>query len=278
MFALHPKRGISIHSRAPAASFAGALQAGSAVWATQLVFGWHPLALQWTTGVPPVLFDPREYPLLHLRPVPHPQDLIFLALCWCALAALVLFFFYGGGGPIVVWLRLSPNGVHRDLPLWLERITEAQRVVPHAPGRCALECGESRPQRRKAAVDQRQPAHRVHVQGYFTRFETWVAERWRRRCRRGWFWVVFYGSRTYGNAGYLREQICMQMCPYARIQSALTDMNTMVIAHDTQRGEARGRGRASADPTALGPETALTAPLCVQSLPHGHRHPRRVAK
>ena len=60
------------------------------------------------------------------------------------------------------------------------------------------------------------------------------------------FWVLFYGLATYGNAGYLREQICMQMCPYARIQSALTDMNTMVIAYDTQRGENRG-SRARSD-------------------------------
>jgi len=84
-----------------------------------------------------------------------------------------------------------------------------------------------------------------------------------------WFWVVFYGLATYGNAGYLREQICMHMCPYARIQSALTDMDTMVIAYDTQRGESRGSRARTADPKALGLGDCIDCTLCVQVCPTG---------
>jgi cytochrome c oxidase accessory protein FixG len=84
-----------------------------------------------------------------------------------------------------------------------------------------------------------------------------------------WFWVLFYGLATYGNAGYLREQICKQMCPYARIQSALTDMDSMVIAYDTERGETRGSRTRAADPRALGLGDCIDCTLCVQVCPTG---------
>ena len=43
----------------------------------------------------------------------------------------------------------------------------------------------------------------------------------------GWalFWVGFTLA-TYGNAGYLREQVCIYMCPYARFQSVMFDQDT----------------------------------------------------
>jgi polyferredoxin len=58
----------------------------------------------------------------------------------------------------------------------------------------------------------------------------------------GWetFWVLFYALATWGNAGFLREQVCKYMCPYARFQSAMFDRNTLIIAYDPMRGEPRG--------------------------------------
>ena len=41
-------------------------------------------------------------------------------------------------------------------------------------------------------------------------------------------------------AGFLREQVCKYMCPYARFQSAMFDRNTLLIAYDPMRGEPRG--------------------------------------
>ena len=58
------------------------------------------------------------------------------------------------------------------------------------------------------------------------------------------FWVFFYGFATFGNAGFLREQVCTYMCPYARFQGAMFDPNTLIISYDKARGEPRGaRGR-----------------------------------
>ena len=106
--------------------------------------------------------------------------------------------------------------------------------------------------------------------GYFTPIRTLAAEAaalsfspWE------WFWVLFYGFATYGNAGYLREQVCKYMCPYARFQSALIDMDSLVIAYDAQRGEARGSRSRQADPKALGLGDCIDCTLCVQVCPTG---------
>src|SRR3546814_1327727 len=58
----------------------------------------------------------------------------------------------------------------------------------------------------------------------------------------GWevFWVLFYALATWGNAGFLREQVCKYMCPYARFQGAMFDRDTLIIAYDPMRGEPRG--------------------------------------
>src|SRR5690606_17463454 len=53
------------------------------------------------------------------------------------------------------------------------------------------------------------------------------------------FWVCFYGFATYGNAGFMREQVCKYMCPYARFQSAMFDKDTMIVTYDEKRGEPR---------------------------------------
>ena len=56
----------------------------------------------------------------------------------------------------------------------------------------------------------------------------------------------------YGHAGWLREQICNYMCPYARIQSTLIDGDSLVIAYDGARGDPRGARPRRADPASVG--------------------------
>ena len=45
----------------------------------------------------------------------------------------------------------------------------------------------------------------------------------------------------YFNFAWFREQLCIVICPYGRIQSALIDDHSFVIGYDTQRGEPRGK-------------------------------------
>jgi cytochrome c oxidase accessory protein FixG len=81
--------------------------------------------------------------------------------------------------------------------------------------------------------------------------------------------VLFYGLATYGNAGYLREQVCKYMCPYARFQSALLDADSLVIAYDGGRGEPRGSRSRKAQPRSLGLGDCIDCRLCVHVCPTG---------
>ena len=81
------------------------------------------------------------------------------------------------------------------------------------------------------------------------------------------FWVLFYGGATYGNAGFLREQMCTYICPYARFQSALIDQHSLIIGYDVDRGEPRGARPKNADGTGLG--DCIDCTLCVQVCPTG---------
>ena len=87
----------------------------------------------------------------------------------------------------------------------------------------------------------------------------------------GWevFWVLFYGFATYGNAGFLREQVCKYMCPYARFQSAMFDPDTLIVSYDVARGEPRGSRSRKADPAALSLGSCVDCSLCVQVCPTG---------
>ncbi|MDH3319827.1 MAG: cytochrome c oxidase accessory protein CcoG, partial [Betaproteobacteria bacterium] len=79
------------------------------------------------------------------------------------------------------------------------------------------------------------------------------------------FWVLFYGFATYGNAGWMREQVCMYMCPYARFQSAMFDQDTLIITYDRERGEPRGKNAVRRP----GKGHCVDCSICVQVCPTG---------
>jgi len=237
------------------------------VWLTQLVFYGLPW-LQWNDRQA-VLFDLTERRFYVLGLVLHPQDFIYLAAL-LVISAMALFFFTAVAGRL--WCGYAcPQTVYTEMFLWVERHTEGDRSA-----RMRLDA---------APWSVRKIARKGSKQvvwlliglytgftfvGYFTPIHTLAAEAaalsfspWE------WFWVLFYGFATYGNAGYLREQVCKYMCPYARFQSALIDMDSLVIAYDSQRGEARGSRSRQADPKALGLGDCIDCTLCVQVCPTG---------
>ena len=83
------------------------------------------------------------------------------------------------------------------------------------------------------------------------------------------FWIIFYSFATYGNAGFLREQVCIYMCPYARFQSAMFDKDTLIISYDQNRGEPRGSRKRKTDPQTLGLGDCIDCTLCIQVCPTG---------
>jgi len=84
-----------------------------------------------------------------------------------------------------------------------------------------------------------------------------------------YFWVVFFTLATYGNAGWMREIMCIHMCPYARFQAAMFDKNTFIVGYDTKRGETRGPRSRKDDPKELGLGDCIDCDLCVQVCPTG---------
>jgi cytochrome c oxidase accessory protein FixG len=82
-------------------------------------------------------------------------------------------------------------------------------------------------------------------------------------------WSVFFTLATYINAGWMREQVCIYMCPYARFQSVMFDRDTLVISYDPARGEQRGARRRDTDHHARGLGDCIDCTLCVQVCPTG---------
>ena len=84
-----------------------------------------------------------------------------------------------------------------------------------------------------------------------------------------WFWVLFFALCTYGNAGWLKEKVCLHMCPYARFQSAMFDKDTLLVGYNAPRGENRGPRRRKDDHKAMGLGDCVDCNLCVDVCPTG---------
>jgi cytochrome c oxidase accessory protein FixG len=237
------------------------------VWLTQLVFYGLPW-LSWN-GRQALLFnlDTRQFYIFGL--VLQPQDFIYLAAL-LVLSALALFFFTAVAGRL--WCGYTcPQTVYTEIFLWIERKIEGDRSARMRLDAQPLGLNKLLRKGGKqlawlavglftgfSFVGYFVPIQSLAMQALTLKVDPWPT-----------FWVFFYGFATYGNAGYLREQVCKYMCPYARFQSALIDMDSLVIAYDAGRGEGRGARSRKADPKALGLGDCIDCTLCVQVCPTG---------
>ncbi len=224
--------------------------------------------LQWN-GRQAVLFDlpARKFYLFGLTL--WPQD--FLYLTWLLiLAALTLFFVTAVAGR--VWCGYAcPQTVWTEAFLGLERLVEGDR-----PQRLKL---DRAPWTREWVL--RKGAKQFLWIGFaaltgfsFVAFFSPARELAANLVAfqlGGWetFWILFYGFATYGNAGFLREQVCRYMCPYARFQSAMFDHDTLIVSYDPGRGEPRGARKRGVDPKAVGLGDCVDCTICVQVCPTG---------
>ena len=237
------------------------------VLATQLVFYGLPW-LSWN-GRQAVLFEIAERKFYLFGLVLWPQDVIYLAAL-LVIAALRAVPVHGGRGPVVVRLRVPADGVHRDLPVDREEDRgRARRRESSSTGpRPSLEKFVIKAEKHVAWLAIALWTGYTFV-GYFSpirelgiRAMTWQLGPWEA------FWILFYGFATYGNAGFMREQVCKYMCPYARFQSAMFDRDTLIIAYDRERGEPRGartpQGRSAQTRVSATASTATFACRCVR--------------
>ena len=234
------------------------------VWLTQLLFYGLPW-LAWN-GRQAVLFDlgTRKFHLFGL--VLWPQDFIYLAglLIICAYGLFLVTAVAGR-----VWCGFAcPQTVYTELFLWIERRIEGARSA-----RIRLD----RQPWTFEKIWKKGAKHAAWLAvalwtgftfvGYFTpvrslmqEIATWSIGPWEA------FWVLFYGFATYGNAGWMREQVCKYMCPYARFQSSMFDKDTLVVTYDRARGEPRRPGQRVAGDKA---GDCIDCSMCVQVCPTG---------
>jgi len=196
-----------------------------------------------------------------------PQDFIFLALM-LIIAAFSLFFFTALAGRL--WCGYAcPQTVWTEVFIWMEQLTEGNRNK-----RMKLDKGAWTTEKiiRKTSKQILWITFALWTGftfvGFFTPVKelaahvlSWQLGPWET------FWLFFYSLATYGNAGFLREQVCLYMCPYARFQSAMFDKETLIISYDEQRGEPRMRGKKRREAEA--PGDCIDCTLCVQVCPTG---------
>ena len=239
------------------------------VFATQLLFYGLPW-ISWN-GRQAVLFDLIQRKFYIFGLVLWPQDVIYLTLL-LILSALALFLFTAIAGRLFCGYA-CPQTVYTEIFMWIERKVEGDRFA-----RIRLD-GEEWPwsfHKWRLKITK----HFLWLLiafwtgftfiGYFTPIETLSAGilhlslgPWQT------FWLCFYSFATWGNAGFMREQVCKYMCPYARFQSVMVDKDTFLVTYDKVRGEPRGSRSKSADHASLGLGDCVDCSICVQVCPTG---------
>lgn len=198
-----------------------------------------------------------------------PQD--FMLLSWLLIiCAFGLFFITVFAGR--VWCGYTcPQSVWTWIFMWCEKVTEGDRNARIKLDKAPMSVNKFA---RKTAK------HTMWVAiafltgftfvGYFTPIRglpldlvTGAADGW------AYFWVGFFTLLTYLNAGWLREQVCIHMCPYSRFQSVMFDKDTLIVSYDPERGEKRGPRKKGSDYKAEGMGDCIDCKLCVHVCPTG---------
>ena len=231
---------------------------------TQLVFYGLPW-LQWGQRQM-VLFDLEARRFYIFGLVLYPQDFIYLTGL-LIISAMSLFLFTAIAGRL--WCGFAcPQTVYTEIFMWVERHIEGDRS-----SRLRLEAGRWTWEK----IWKKASKHGIWLSialwtgytfvGYFVPIRTLGGELLSLQGTWQLFWVGFYSFATYGNAGFMREQVCKYMCPYARFQSAMFDKDTLIVSYDQSRGEPRGARKKTDNTTNLG--HCIDCTLCVQVCPAG---------
>jgi cytochrome c oxidase accessory protein FixG len=224
--------------------------------------------LNWD-GRQAVLFDLPERKFYIFSLVLWPQDFFYMTALMIIMA-LSLFFFTALAGRL--WCGYAcPQTVWTELFMWIERKIEGDRMQRQKLDQAPMSG-------HKFGIKFAKHSAWVLVAlytgftfvGYFTpirglaeKLLVWDMGAWET------FWIFFYSFATWGNAGFMREQVCIYMCPYARFQSAMFDADTLIISYDEKRGEPRGSRKRGEDPKQKGLGDCIDCTMCVQVCPTG---------
>ncbi|MDE2584291.1 MAG: cytochrome c oxidase accessory protein CcoG [Betaproteobacteria bacterium] len=237
------------------------------VFLTQAIFYGAPW-LMWN-GRQAVLFHLVERKFYIFGLVLWPQDVIYLAIL-LVVSAYALFLVTAVAGRLFCGYA-CPQTVYTELFMWIENKVEGDR-----PARMKLDKGPMNG--RKLRIKATKHALWLLLSlwtgftlvGFFTPMSELLAEV-KTFSLGPWeiFWIFFYGGFAYLMAGFMREQVCKYMCPYARFQSVMFDPDTLVITYDPERGENRGSRKKGVDYKAQGLGDCIDCGICVQVCPTG---------
>lgn len=198
-----------------------------------------------------------------------PQDFIYLSVL-LVISALSLFLFTAVAGRVFCGYA-CPQSVYTQIFLWIEYKVEGDRNA-------RMKLDASPLTTRKFSLKFLKHFIWLAVSlwtgftfvGYFTPIRDLSVEILNFTLG-PWeiFWLLFYGFATYGNAGWMREQVCKYMCPYARFQSAMFDKDTLIVTYDKDRGDPRGSRNKKVDYKAQGLGSCVDCGICVQVCPMG---------
>ena len=239
------------------------------IFLTQILFYGLPW-LSWNDRQA-VLFDLVQRKFYIFGLVLWPQDVIYLTLL-LILSALGLFLFTAIAGRLFCGYA-CPQTVYTEVFMWIERKVEGDRFA-----RIRLDGQEWPWNFRKWRLKITKHTLWMIVAcwtgftfvGYFTPIHILAGEVMRATLG-PWqgFWLFFYSFATWGNAGFMREQVCKYMCPYARFQSVMVDKDTFLVTYDTVRGDPRGSRSKSENPIMQGLGDCVDCSICVQVCPTG---------
>ncbi len=216
-----------------------------------------------------ILFDlpAREFHIFWLTF--WPQD--FSLLAWAlVISAFSLFFVTNLAGR--VWCGYTcPQTVWTAMFMWAEQVAEGDRnqrmKLDQAP--MSLEKVGRRTFKHAMWIGIALATGLTFV-GYFYDIKALIVDAFNVQLPvEAVFWTVFFTAATYFNAGWMREQVCKYMCPYARFQSAMFDKDTLIVSYDAARGEDRGARKKNVDPESIGLGDCIDCTWCVQVCPTG---------
>ena len=232
---------------------------------TQLLY----YGLPWLTwdGRQAVLFDlaARKFYILGL--VLWPQDFIYLTGL-LVISAFSLFLFTAVAGRL--WCGFAcPQTVYTEMFMWIAHKIEGDRPKQIKLDQMPWNVEKIAKKTAKHALwlglalwtGFTFVGYFVPIQELIVSFTHWTLGSWEI------FWIFFYGFATYGNAGFMREQVCIYMCPYGRFQSVMFDADTLTVTYDVNRGEPRGSRAKAVDYQAAQLGSCVDCGICVQVCP-----------
>jgi len=198
-----------------------------------------------------------------------PQDLVLLSAI-LIICAFGLFFLTVAAGRF--WCGYScPQSVWTWLFLWVERVTEGDRNRRRKLDQSSMSWFKLARRAAKYSLWLLiSLITAITFVGYFTPIRPLIADL--ATLQTGGsaaFWVFFFTAATYLNAGWLREKVCVHMCPYGRFQSTMLDQDSLVISYDAARGEPRGHRKTGVGETAVNLGDCIDCQMCVQVCPTG---------